>query len=78
MLRSAKGKSLWAPETGIRYDGLYRIMEEKVRRNWEGERYVLFRLERMEGQGVLGRGGESGVGGEGGREVVYGKRVGCD
>ena len=57
VLRSAKGKSVWAPRTGIRYDGLYRITEERVKRNRAGGRYVLFRLERREGQGSLGRGG---------------------
>lgn len=47
---------MYAPSHGIRYDGLYRITEEKVRRNREGRSYLRFRLERRGGQGEIGRG----------------------
>ena len=35
---------------GIRYDGLYAVVEEKVRKNCKGGAYVRFLLEREDGQ----------------------------
>ncbi|KAK4101312.1 hypothetical protein N658DRAFT_425980, partial [Parathielavia hyrcaniae] len=40
----------WAPSVGIRYDGLYRVMDELQGNNGQGGTVVKFRLRRLGGQ----------------------------
>ena len=48
---------MFRPSHGIRYDGLYRITEEKKRKNKEGRVYWIFTLVRNEkDQGPIVRG----------------------
>ncbi|KAL8742430.1 MAG: hypothetical protein Q9190_005080 [Brigantiaea leucoxantha] len=50
VLRSSQGGWAGRPSVGIRYDGLYAVVEEKVRKNCKGGAYVRFLLEREDGQ----------------------------
>ncbi|EFX03952.1 hypothetical protein CMQ_880 [Grosmannia clavigera kw1407] len=50
VLRSAAGKSRWAPSVGIRYDGLYRIVRESQAHNEYGGLFWRFELQRLNGQ----------------------------
>lgn len=53
VLRSAKCSRHWAPPCGIRYDGLYRVVDWSERINKEGGRYKQFKLVREPGQASL-------------------------
>ncbi|KAF6805683.1 ydg sra domain-containing protein [Colletotrichum sojae] len=48
VLRKARKGSAWAPPVGLRYDGLYRVTEERPGKNDNGGAYVQFKLERLE------------------------------
>ena len=50
VLRSATGKSRFAPTYGLRYDGLYTIVDVREPINGRGGKYEQFKLERIEGQ----------------------------
>ncbi|KAK3714839.1 hypothetical protein LTR37_007574 [Vermiconidia calcicola] len=50
VLRSASGKSRYAPFYGLRYDGLYRVVSLQEPMNGKGGRYEQFRLERLDDQ----------------------------
>lgn len=49
VLRSSKCSSKWAPSVGIRYDGLYRVINYGVEQD-EGRPYYRFELRRILGQ----------------------------
>lgn len=52
-IRVIRGKGAgWAgrPCVGLRYDGLYEIVDEEMHKNAKGGCYVRFKLERKEGQ----------------------------
>lgn len=53
VLRSYKGKSRFAPSVGLRYDGLYHVVDALTPRNTRGGLYEQFKLVRMEGQTSL-------------------------
>ena len=46
VLRAAGGDVAYAPSVGMRYDGLYRIVEERLPLNHKGGRYARFKLVR--------------------------------
>lgn len=50
VLRGYTGKSRYAPEKGLRYDGLYTIVSYRVRKNGLGGVYEQFLMQRREGQ----------------------------
>lgn len=50
VLRSRADKSVWAPSVGIRYDGLYRVVEVRYPINRKGGMYEQFKLQREVGQ----------------------------
>lgn len=50
VLRSAGGKTRWAPTKGVRYDGLYLVESMREPLNEKGGRYEQFKLVRMEDQ----------------------------
>ncbi len=52
VIRGASGGK-YAPEVGFRYDGLYRVVEEKMHTNKHGGKYVRFKLVRASGQPAL-------------------------
>ncbi|KAI4163987.1 MAG: hypothetical protein LQ342_002484 [Letrouitia transgressa] len=60
VLRSSAGEWRGRPSVGVRYDGLYRVVEEKVVRGEGEERYARFLLEREGGQREIERGRPSG------------------
>lgn len=43
----------WTPSLGVRYDGLYRVVEQREATNAHGGRYLQFRLRRVPGQRPL-------------------------
>lgn len=47
VLRSSGGKWAGCPKVGLRYDGLYRVIEEKTLRNKLGGGYAQFTLKRI-------------------------------
>ena len=53
VLRAAGGDSRFAPSVGIRFDGLYKVVEELLPRNHNGGRYVRFTLVRNPGQPAI-------------------------
>lgn len=58
VLRSAgrgagAGTRVWAPEVGIRYDGLYRVVAQMHDTTATGHGYLKFRLRRIQGQRPL-------------------------
>lgn len=53
VLRSAQPKSAQAPECGIRYDGLYRVVSVESKWNEHGARFQLFKLVRQSDQRSL-------------------------
>ncbi|PUU76034.1 PUA-like domain-containing protein [Tuber borchii] len=54
VLRSSKCHSKWAPSVGIRYDGLYRVLDYRVEQD-EGTRYYRFELKRILGQDPINK-----------------------
>ncbi|CUS10143.1 unnamed protein product [Tuber aestivum] len=50
VLRSSKCNSRWAPAVGIRYDGIYRVMNYEIEEDHEGKPYYQFELQRILGQ----------------------------
>lgn len=50
VLRTAGSPWRGAPSVGIRYDGLYTIMEELILQNAKGGAYIAFKLKRNAGQ----------------------------
>ena len=46
VIRSSGSEWRNAPKEGLRYDGLYRITQENIRRNDKGGAYIRFTLER--------------------------------
>ncbi|KAI1506043.1 PUA-like domain-containing protein [Biscogniauxia marginata] len=52
MAASTKDSS-WLPECGIRYDGLYRVVQQLVSTNTKGGLYEQFKLQRESGQTPL-------------------------
>ena len=50
VLRSASGKSEWAPRVGIRYDGLYQVVDVQEPLDSNGGRYEQFKLTRLPDQ----------------------------
>lgn len=55
LLRAAKGNSAFAPKVGIRYDGLYRVVDYSQQETSEGIAYWRFTLERLPGQVPIDR-----------------------
>lgn len=55
VLRSSNGKSAWAPDVGIRYDGLYRVVRAGTTTNNVGGRVERFRLQRNPDQPPIDR-----------------------
>jgi hypothetical protein len=53
VLRSGAGKSRFAPSVGLRYDGLYRVVDALTPLNSVGGLYEQFKLERIDGQTSL-------------------------
>lgn len=53
VLRSHTGKTRFAPSEGLRYDGLYEVLEVRERVNNNGGKYEQFRLTRMAGQSEI-------------------------
>jgi hypothetical protein len=53
VLRSGAGKSRHAPSVGLRYDGLYRVVDALTPRNSLGGLYEQFKLVRIDGQTSL-------------------------
>ncbi|GAB1318274.1 E3 ubiquitin-protein ligase UHRF1 [Madurella fahalii] len=53
VLRSAGPKKAWAPSVGVRYDGLYRVVEQQKAKNKNGGLYDRFKLVRLDGQKSL-------------------------
>lgn len=53
VLRSSSGSSPFAPACGIRYDGLYRVVDFELRRNKIGGLYRRYELRRLSGQRSL-------------------------
>jgi hypothetical protein len=53
VLRSSKANSAFAPRSGIRYDGLYRVVDVVRRKNGNGGLYERFKLVRLTGQRPL-------------------------
>lgn len=60
VLRSSAGEWRGRPSVGVRYDGLYRVVEETVVRGEGEERYARFLLEREAGQAGIERGRPNG------------------
>lgn len=56
VLRASAGDSSLSPSVGLRYDGLYRVELEEIRRNQKGGAYLRFRLGRVAGQPPIDRG----------------------
>lgn len=50
LLRASKGNSAFAPKVGIRYDGLYKVMDYSQQETNDGVAYWRFTLERLAGQ----------------------------
>jgi hypothetical protein len=50
VLRSYTGKSSFAPEAGLRYDGLYKVVEQIQRKNAKGGTYMQFKFIRLSNQ----------------------------
>lgn len=55
LLRAAKGNSAFAPKVGIRYDGLYTVVDYSQQETNEGVAYWRFTLERVPGQVPIDR-----------------------
>jgi hypothetical protein len=53
VLRAAGGKSAYAPQKGVRYDGLYTVVGVEQAKNGRGGLYNRFRLVRRPGQPSL-------------------------
>ena len=53
VIRSCSSNSRWAPRAGLRYDGLYVIVGEETMLNKKKGAYLRFKMERVEGLGVL-------------------------
>lgn len=53
LLRAAKGNSAFAPKVGIRYDGLYRVINYSQQETNDGVPYWRFTLERLAGQAPI-------------------------
>ncbi|KAL1872071.1 hypothetical protein Daus18300_004440 [Diaporthe australafricana] len=54
VLRAANSSTAFAPSVGIRYDGLYRVVRQELRRNPRGGLFVRYVLRRVAGQEPLG------------------------
>lgn len=50
VLRSSGGKAAYSPVKGLRYDGLYRIIDQGLAYNSKGGLYVRFKLVREPNQ----------------------------
>lgn len=50
VIRAAGGNSDYSPSCGFRYDGLYKIIEERLPKNKKGGCYIRFTLQRKDGQ----------------------------
>ena len=50
VLRSASGQSRFAPSAGLRYDGLYTVVDHRLKKNDKGGVYEQFKLERQPNQ----------------------------
>ncbi len=50
VLRSYTGRWKYAPQAGLRYDGLYMVNDHYEKENSKGGKYFQFVLERMGGQ----------------------------
>lgn len=53
LLRASKGNSAFAPKVGIRYDGLYRVMDYSQQETNEGVAYWRFTLVRLPEQAPI-------------------------
>lgn len=53
VLRSSRSNSPWSPTHGIRYDGLYVVTGEEMKRNYLGGAYVRFRMDRITKQPAI-------------------------
>ncbi|KAK3385570.1 PUA-like domain-containing protein [Podospora didyma] len=56
VLRSAGGTGhtgFYTPKAGIRYDGLYRVIDDPIRMNSKGGLFIQFKLERLPNQTSL-------------------------
>lgn len=50
VIRKAGGSSRFSPSAGLRYDGLYRVIDEEHAFNDRGGAYMRFKLQRCAGQ----------------------------
>lgn len=50
VLRASNPKSAYAPSVGLRYDGLYTVVDVDEPKNKKGGKYERFKLERIDGQ----------------------------
>lgn len=50
VLRGSGGSKKFCPSVGLRYDGLYHIVSEEVRKNMNGGAYIRFKMVRDGGQ----------------------------
>jgi predicted restriction endonuclease len=55
VIRGAGGDSRYSPPEGYRYDGLYSVEEYWTTKGKDGFRVLQFRLERLKGDGDVGR-----------------------
>ncbi len=53
VLRNSQGNPRWSPSVGIRYDGLYEIVDEEELVNKLGGKFVRFVLVRKRGQNPI-------------------------
>ncbi|KAI9817356.1 MAG: hypothetical protein M1832_004662 [Thelocarpon impressellum] len=55
VFRSHRGSSIWAPRVGLRYDGLYEVVEQAKGINPKGGAFLKFRLVRLGDQPDIDR-----------------------
>ena len=55
VIRTSSGKSAFAPISGLRYDGLYTVVESRYPKNLKGGLYEQFKLVRLDDQPEIDR-----------------------
>jgi hypothetical protein len=50
VFRSSQGKWQYVPRAGLRYDGLYTVVDRTIEKNGKGGAYKRFKLERLDEQ----------------------------
>ena len=53
VLRNAGGDAAYSPAVGLRYDGLYRIVDREIKKNYKGGAYLRFKLVREGNQAKI-------------------------